>query len=171
MAPSEPLLAAPVVNVSSQVSKSVPVRATTMGVSSFVEVATLLAVGGSFTQLRVTVTAAGAEVSVPSFVVYVNEPCEGAQTWVAGVKVTDAESVLGEPGVQALFVTAPSEPLVATPVAKVRSQVSGSAPVSVTTTGVSSFVDVTTLLAVGRSFTQFIVMVTEAGGDVSVPSS
>jgi hypothetical protein len=84
--------------------------------------------------------------------------------------VTVAESVLGVPGVQALSVMAPSVPLAGAEAAKVRSQVSISEPVRVTTTGVSS--SVTTVLgsAVGRSLMELTVMETEPEMEVAVPS-
>ncbi len=76
--------------------------------------------------------------------------------------MTVAESVLGEPGVQALLVMAPREPLVAVAVVKESSQVSTSEPVRVMTTGVSSLIVSVLSSAVGRSLTELTVMETEA---------
>ena len=87
-----------------------------------------------------------------------------------GVKVTVAESVLGEPETQALLVIVPREPLVGLAVAKVRSQVSRSEPVRVMVTGVSSFVDTVLASAVGVSLTQVMEMVTVAEVEVAEPS-
>jgi hypothetical protein len=84
------------------------------------------------------VMAARAELTVPSLVVKVKEPRTGLQTFAVGVKLIVAESVFGLPGVHGLLVIAPSEPLLAGPVANVSSQVSASEPLRVTTSGVSS---------------------------------
>ncbi len=86
-----------------------------------------------------------------------------------GVKVTEAESVLGAPATQGLLVIVPNEPLVGPEtMANVSSQVSTSEPVRVTTTAVSWLVDRAALSsAVGA---QLMEMVTVAGDYVTVPS-
>src|SRR3990170_6981755 len=118
----------------------------------------------------VTVAVAGGEAAEPSSTVYVNEPSLGLHTLAVGVKVTVAESLLGLPPVHALLVIAPSEPLVARPVAKVSSQVSTSVPVRVTRTGVSSVVSLVTEFPTGVSLAQVISTVTGADVDANVPS-
>src|SRR3990172_2698107 len=81
-----------------------------------------------------------------------------------------AESVCGKPGARALFVIALKAPPLGAEVAKVRLHVSGSEPDSVTTTGVSSGVDMETALAVGGSSTQEMVTVAVAGAEARRPS-
>ncbi len=88
-----------------------------------------------------------------------------------GVNVTVAESVLGEPGVQAWSVIALTDPLMALAAAKLSSQVSRSDPVRVTAIGMSSSVVTALSSAAGGSLMQLTVMVTVAGAEVSVPSS
>ncbi len=85
----------------------------------------------------------------------------------SGLNVTVAESVLGDPGVQGLLVTGPTEPLMALAGTKESSQDSTSEPERVMRTGVSSAVGTTLSSAVGAQLTK---IVTVAGVEVSVPS-